>query len=68
MIISFFREEGMSNEKTSASSRGVSWWKETEIEEVTNMKSTFHEKTNNKSYTEDLIWMSLQQPNNILLE
>ena len=68
MIISFFREEGMSKEKTSASSRGVSWWKETEIEEVTNMKSTFHEKTNNKSYTEDLIWMSLQQPNNILLE
>ena len=58
----------MSNEKTSASLRGVSWWKETKIEEVTNMKSTFHEKTNNNSYTKDLIWMSLQQPNNILLE
>ena len=27
-----------------------------------------HEKTNNNPYTEDLIWMSLQQPNNILLE
>ena len=40
MIISFFREEGMSNKKTSASSRGVSWWKEAEIEVVTNMKST----------------------------
>ena len=40
MIISFFREEGMSNEKTSASLRGVSRWKEAETEEVTDMKST----------------------------
>ena len=40
MIISFFREEGMFNKKTSASSRGVSQWKEAETEEVTNMKST----------------------------
>ena len=66
MIISFFREEGMSNNKTSASSRGVSWWKEVETEEVHEIHN--HEKTSNNSYTEDLIWMSLRQQNNILLE